>query len=253
MRNLYLLFSLLILTSFTTEARHRFEFLEGRFINPYYGEQVKVKSIRGGIKVKGLPGTRGYKRYYYNRGRFLRPEYGRGVIEVIGPHRMILKRSRRSQGIHFVRKPRKGHQCNMSCCSSRWDSVNRYDRYDRNRGGYDGYYDYNRGRNDRYDYDDRNDRRNQYNRNNRSRDFSLDLSSYLGEWYSNELRKLVIIERSDQGGLKARVSGGKKWTEYQSDGQRWIDQRGNTYHLDSSDILIWTSRNGKEVRRLFRS
>ncbi|NNF35047.1 MAG: hypothetical protein HKN68_13115 [Saprospiraceae bacterium] len=180
MRNLYLLFSLLILTSFTTEARHRFEFLEGKFINPYYGEQVKVKSIRGGIKVKGLPGTRGYMRYYYNRGRLLRPEYGRGVIEVIGPHRMILKRNRRSQGIHFVRKPRKGHQCNMACCSSRWDNRSRYDRYDRR--GNDEYYDYDRGRNDRYDYDDRYDRRNRNNRNNRSRDYSLDLSSYLGEW-----------------------------------------------------------------------
>ena len=245
--------SLLFLTFSNTEARHRFDFLEGKFTSPQFGDQVRIKAIRGGIKVKGLNRTRGWLRFYTRRGSLLRPEYGRGMIEVVGPHRIILKRNRSSRGIHFVKKPRKGLVCNMSCCSSRWNQRdrNRYDRYDRR--GYDDRFDYydGYGQYDDYYYDDKLDRRN--NRDRRSRDFSFNLEPYLGEWYSNELRKLVIIEKSGSNEIRARVSGSQRWTIYRLNGRQWEDDRGNTYTLESNDVLVWRKRNGKEVLRLFRS
>ena len=75
----------------------------------------------------------------------------------------------------------------------------------------------------------------------------------IGEWYSNDLRKLVIIER-DNNGIKARLSGSKKWTAYRPGSRGYfVDNKGNVYFLETKDKLIWEDRSGKNRYILSRS
>lgn len=231
MKKFYLISTLLVFLTGSLFSNHRYDFLEGKYFNTTYDVDIKVKSTRNGIKVKGLPGRRGYVHFNERRRGIFLEKQGPSIISFYGRNEVEFKRSRRSRSISFYR--------------------NGYNRH--NYGTHD--YNYYRNENRRQPSDLRRQRRNVVPRNNPEFDSgnNLQIESIVGEWYSNELRKLVIIERDGQG-IRARLSGDKKWTEYMPSSQgTFTDKRGNIYRLNSSDQLIWKDSNGNNSYTLFRS
>jgi hypothetical protein len=230
MKKFYLLTTLLIVFAGSLFSNHKHEFLEGKYFNRAYGIDIKVKSTRAGVKVKGLPGRRGYVHFFQaQRGHFFET-HGPSIISFYGRNEVVFKRTRRSRSLSFIKKDNRGHQ-------------------------YRFYNDKNGRRNNSYYLPQKEPR----GRDNiwENEDFGNDhysiRKSIIGEWYSNDLRKLVIIEEHEYG-IKARLSGDKKWTEYEPlSRETFIDKKGNTYSLNRSDQLVWKDSKGKNTYILFRS
>jgi len=231
--------SLLLVIPFLASADHVGEFLEGRWINPYFGEQIKIKTKRNYIRVKGLPRQRGYQDFRPIRRGVFEDHFGNRLY-VESQHEVdYVDRYTRDRITFLKRGFHEHHVCNSAC-------RNGYGSYN------DGYYN---------NHPDRNYDRNR-NRNNRNRNHDrYDDRSYNGYGYNNlgingryfvrELDEYVVIEKTHRG-LRAQRKG-EKWVEFTQNEIRkneYIDREGNKYNVRLDGSMYWTSKSGKTTFNL---
>ena len=71
-----------------------------------------------------------------------------------------------------------------------------------------------------------------------------------GLWQVNQSNDLIEI-RTTNNGIKAKFVDSGSWDFYETlRNDRYEDRKGNRYILQSSDQLLWESRNGRSVMRL---
>ena len=245
MEKIVLLLTLLIFSFGSVSAKHRYDFLEGKYEHRYYDVEIKIKSIDGGVKVKGIPGHKGWKKFYLSRHNTLREVHGNHRLIVNGRYSVDIQHGRWGKRMRFVRIDNsriKHHQYYWN--DERQGYYGSDTGYRNRRGNY-------REDNIRgYDRNDRRDRRDgRYDDEQRNHQYQ----DITGEWYSDDLRKLVIIQ-IDGSGIKARLSGSKKWTKYRRGASgNYVDDKGNVYYLENRDTLIWEDRNRRNRYILSRS
>ena len=232
MKKLILPFMLLILFSTSSSAKHAFKHLEGTFIDMYHDIKVKVKAKNDGVKIKGIPGIRGWREFHHHRAnRFI--DHRGNSISFNSRNRINVKMGYSRLG--SIKLFRKGHYNYHN---------EHYNEYGRKNGKRDRDY-YNDGYND-YRKDDR---RSRYDRND-GRNYGY--QDFSGTWYSSDTRLNVIIENNNNG-IRARLQGKNDWTYYNlTENGLYQDKSGNTYNMLDRDTLVWENRKRTKQFRLTR-
>jgi hypothetical protein len=217
--------SLLFAIPFLASAEHRRSYLNGKWINPYHGQQIKLKVKHNRIRVKNLA-SRGWETFrIQNNGLFV-DKFG-NTIRIRNIHELTFRSNYGRERIRFVKKEHvlHNHQCGPRCSidgSFYIDELNDVYRYDRN------------------------NRSNDYYSNSRrsERDIIRPNRGIRGRYFIRELDEYVTLEDT-RDGLRAR-RGNQDWINYKQNRNRkneFLDRNGNKYRLKSDGRIVWKNRS----------
>jgi len=247
--------SLLLVIPFLVNADHRRERLNGKWISPYHGKEIKVKVDRHDVRIKNLT-RRGWSTFRPGRkGKFI--DIRGNEIRINNFHQLTYRSNCGTERIRFVKKGHNHHNhvCNRSCGIGHG-----FFYYSNGNGGHDndrygGYLDY--GSYDRYDrYNDHNG----YSSNNRRNDSWSNRSEKRatnrinGRYYVREINEYVVIEDT-RNGLRAK-RGNQDWVNYNQNNYRkneYLDQKGNRYQVRSDGSIFWKNKSGSTTLNLNKS
>jgi len=235
--------SLLLVIPFLVKADHGRNSLNGKWISPFHGSQIKLKVKRSKIRVKNLT-RRGWTTFRpAQRGTFY--DQDGNMIRLRNRHELIYRSNCSSNRVRFVKKGHNHHNHNCSsACSIGYDF---FDYDERNQADdYYGNFDDN-GWNQQYDDYGYNRNRNTY----QSADIRGTSSRIDGKYYVREIDEVVVIRRTNDG-LRAK-RGNRDWVYYRQNRLRkneYVDISGNTYLVRSDGSVRWRSRSGKVTLNL---
>ena len=229
MRDILYLSLMLLLPSFLI-ANHGRDQLNGKWISPYHGQQIKLKVKRNRIRVKNLT-SRNWSTFRPTRtGLFVDRNGNR--IRIQNVHELIFRSSCGTERITFVKNDHNHHN---HFCTDRCTFENAHFSY-RDVVPYEEYQNHTDQRyNEVYDRNDR-----WYNRSGQNSNGQLS-----GRYYVREIDEYVTIEGT-RDGLRAR-RGDRDWVTYRQNRNRkneYVDTDGNRYLVKSEGRIVWKNRTG---------
>ena len=233
-RILYL--SLLLIIPFILQANHGRNRLNGKWISPYFDTQIRIKTKRNHIRVKGLT-RRGWTNFTPIRRNVFEDCNG-NRIKFRNIHELIYINRFRGERVRFIKRNHRNqnHVCNSSCTLGH-DFFN----YRDNGPDYPGYYG-----DDYYEDWDYNDNWRGNSRRNRDQsDWGFGDNQINGRYLVREIDEYVTINRTRYG-LKAKRGNGA-WVNYTQNRLRkneYIDKSGNRYLVRNDGSITWKNKSG---------
>lgn len=246
MRRLFYL-SLLLIIPFLVHADHGRKKLNGKWISPFHGKEIKLKVKRNEIRIKNLT-RRGWSTFLPSyRGTF--EDHVGNTVRIKNIHELVYRSSCGGERIRFVKKEHRhhNHNCNTSCGIEN-DFFSYNDGY---YGGHREFYNedeyYSNNANSGYEnHDDYGGRWSQRNDLRNSQNIG-------GRYFVREIDEYITIQDTSNG-IRAK-RGNREWVHYRQNRYRkneFIDDKGNSYLLRSNGGLKWKNKRGTVSLNLYK-
>ncbi len=237
--------SLLLVIPFLVSAEHGRDKLNGKWISPFHGKEIKVTVKRHEVRIKNLT-RRGWTTFRPGRrGTFV--DRTGNAIRISNVHELTYRSNCGDERIRFVKK---GHQHHNHVCNGGCSIGNDYFSYTDRHGGHGGHGGHDNN-NDNYSdyggYDNYNGYSSNNNRDDRwsTRNENRSNSRIKGRYFVREINEYIVIEDT-RNGLRAK-RGNRDWVNYKQNPYRkneYIDEKGNRYQVRSDRSLFWKNKSG---------